>query len=116
MRNLRHLMTAAVMGAGMVLPQTGWAGPLATSLAATGSTTPVIADSLIQKVHGWHCSKKKGWYKGEKVWHRHRRACYQTQYDDDDGYDDDYDYYRRSQSPYPGASIRLHFGSGGDWH
>jgi hypothetical protein len=115
MRYLRHLFIAAAVGGVIILPQAGSASPLVASLAAADSTTPLIVDSLIQKVHGWHCSRRKGWYKGDKVWHRHRRACYETQYDDDDY--DDYDYRRTSPGVYinPGASIRLHFGSGGDW-
>src|SRR5215211_1743993 len=107
MRNLRYFFTAAAVSAAMVLPQTGAASPLATSLAAAGSAGPLIADSLVQKVHSWHCSKKKGWYKGSKIWHRHRQACYETQDYDDDDYNDDYGYYRPSPNVYvnPGPSI-----------
>jgi hypothetical protein len=118
MRSLRYLTAATALGGMLVLPQTGWTSPLLTSLPAVGSTAPVIADGPVLKVHGWHCAKKKGWYKGDKVWHRHRRACYESQYDDDDFYDDDY-VYRRRTSPgvyiNPGASIRLHLGGQGDW-
>jgi hypothetical protein len=115
MRYWRYLFAAAVLGGVIVVPQTGSAGPLLASLAATASKTPLIANSLIQKVHGWHCSRKKGWYKGDRVWHRHRRACNESQvYDDDDYYDDDYRYSRRPPNLYIQPGIRLHFGNQGD--
>jgi hypothetical protein len=114
MRNLRYFTAAAAMGGMLVLSNTVWASPVTATLPI-GSATPPIADDLIH-IHGWHCAKKKGWYKGDKVWHRHRRACYEN-YDDD--YDDDYRSYPYRTSPgvyiNPGAGIRLHLGGQGDW-
>ena len=98
MRYCRYFFAVAVLGGMIILPQTGSGSPLAASLTAAGSTTPLTVDSLIQKVHGWHCAKKKGWYKGDKVWHRHRRACYETQDYDDDYFDEDFRYSRRRQT------------------
>jgi hypothetical protein len=112
MRNLICLLAGAALGSVLALPQSGSASPLATSLVAAGSETALITDHSIQKVHGWHCVRKKGWYRGEKVWHRHRRACYE---DYDDEYDDGYYPYRRSPNVYisPTPHIGVHIGS--DW-
>jgi hypothetical protein len=119
MRNLRCFTAAAAMGGMLVFPQVGWASPLTTNLHSGSSPPPLIVNDLVQKVHSWHCAKRKGWYKGDRVWHRHRRACYESQRYDDDFYDDDDYVYRRRTSPgvyiNPGASIRLHLGGQGDW-
>lgn len=113
MRNLIYVV-AAIVGGLVVLPQAGSTGAL-TSLGAAAPQIPVMSGGLVQKVHGWHCSKKKGWYKGDKVWHRHRRACYESQvYDDDDDDYYDYRYSRRSPNLYIEPGIRLHFGNQGD--
>jgi hypothetical protein len=85
MSNFKYLLAAAALGSFVGFPQTGAAAPLAGNLAAG---VPTIADELVQKVHGWHCRKRKGWYHGHRVWHRHRRACYDDSYYDDDYYDD----------------------------
>ncbi|HEY7747313.1 MAG TPA: hypothetical protein VH933_01380 [Aestuariivirgaceae bacterium] len=115
MHSLRHFAAAAAIGGMLVLPPASWASPLTATLHAVGSTTPVIADDLVLEVHGWHCAKKKGWYKGAKVWHRHRRACYETQVYDDDYYDDDYPYHPgRPPNLYVNPGIRLYFGIQGD--
>jgi hypothetical protein len=92
MRNLRLVLAAAAIGSLMALSQTSSANPLAGGLGSLGNSTPAIADDLVQKVHGWHCRKRKGWYHGHRVWHRHRRACYDTSYYYDDDYYDDYSY------------------------
>ena len=31
-------------------------------------------EGRVQKVHGWHCRKRCGWFRGQKAWHRHWRA------------------------------------------
>jgi hypothetical protein len=117
MRNLKHVFAAAILGCVIVLPQTGSAGPLAASLGAASSTIPVIADGPIQKVHGWHCSRRYGWYKGRKWRHRHIRAC--DDYDDE--YDEDYRTYRPTPNvyirpvPQIGVYIGGHGGGHGDW-
>jgi hypothetical protein len=111
---LKPLFIAAAVGGVTFLPQAGSAGPLMTSLAAAGSTTPLIIDSPIQKVHGWHCSRKKGWYKGDRVWHHHRRACNETQDYDDDYFDEDFQHSRRPLNLYINPGIRLRFGNQGD--
>ena len=85
MRNLKYLLAAAVLGSLMTLPQSGSASPLAAGLTSSGSPTSEITDSLVQKVHGFHCVKRKGWYRGNRWWHRHPRAC-QRRYNDDDDY------------------------------
>jgi hypothetical protein len=56
------------------------ATPITGGLALNGAVPIMDSDGLVQKVHGWHCRKRYGWYHGHKYWHRHRRAC------------DDYDY------------------------
>jgi hypothetical protein len=91
MRHLKYLLAAAALGSIVALPQAGSAGPLPGGLLA-GSSIPALDDGLVQKVHGYHCRKRKGWYHGHRVWHRHYRACHRQRYYDDDYYDDDYDY------------------------
>jgi hypothetical protein len=114
MRTLRHLFAAMAVGCVTVFPATGSASPLATSLPAAGSVTPLIADNLIEQIHGWHCDRRRGWYKGKRRWHSHPRACY----DDYDDYDDDYTY-RPTPNVYirPVPQIGVYIGGGGhgDW-
>jgi hypothetical protein len=105
MRNPKYLLAAAAMGGLLALPQTSSASPLGVGLAASGSTIPMITDGLVQKVHGWHCRKRKGWYHGHRVWHRHRRACYDYDYDDYDYYD--YSYYPYYAYPFPFFSFHF---------
>jgi X-X-X-Leu-X-X-Gly heptad repeat protein len=99
MRNLKYIVAAAAIGSLMALPQTSSANPLASGLGSMSTNTPALADGLVQKVHGWHCRKRKGWFKGHRVWHRHRKACY----DDYSHYDDDYHYrpYHYGYHAYP---------------
>ena len=90
MRSLKYLLAAAAIGGIMALPQTSSASPLASGLGIANSGTPAIADGLVQKVHGWHCSRKWSKRLGK---HRHRKACYQRRrYYDDDYYYNDYSY------------------------
>jgi X-X-X-Leu-X-X-Gly heptad repeat protein len=99
MRNFKYLLAATAVGGLMALPQTSVASPLATGLGTANSSTPAIADGLVQRVHGWHCSRKWSKRLGK---HRHRKACYERRryYDDDDYYYDDYSYYRYGYPSY----------------
>jgi hypothetical protein len=77
------------------------ASPLAGGL--TNGTLPQLNEGLVQKVHGWHCRKRYGWYRGHKYRHRHRSAC--------DDYND-YDDYSYGYSPY-GYGYPYAYGFGG---
>jgi hypothetical protein len=93
MRKLPLFMAAAAISALGFTAGPSVASPLAGGL--TSGAVPQLNEGLVQKVHGWHCRRRYGWYHGHKVWHRHRRACYD--YDDyDNGY---YPYYYGA--PYP---------------
>jgi X-X-X-Leu-X-X-Gly heptad repeat protein len=118
MRHFNYVFAVAAMGSFMALAQTGSASPLASGLGSANSGTPAIADGLVQKVHGWHCSRKWSKRLGK---HRHRKACYKKRYYDDDYYYDDYyDYsyyrpYRYYAYPYyPGPFIGFSFGDDDD--
>jgi len=74
------LIAAAVSGFALSSGTTS-ASPVTSGLADGNTARPELSDGLVQKVHGWHCRKRYGWYHGHKYWHRHRRAC------------DDYGYY-----------------------
>jgi hypothetical protein len=79
MRKLPYLFVAAALG-GVALSMTpSLASPLTSGLTL-GSNVPELNDGMVQKVHGWHCRKRYGWYHGHKWWHRHRRACYDNDY------------------------------------
>jgi hypothetical protein len=85
MRKLEYLLAAAALGSFVALPQSSTASPLAGGLTSARSATSGITDSLIKKVHGYHCENRKGRYGGETSWHSHPEAC-----------NDDEDYPRRS--------------------
>ena len=90
MSKLPLFLTAAAISALGFTAGPSIASPLAGGL--TSGAVPQLNEGLVQKVHGWHCRRRYGWYHGHKVWHRHRRACYD--YDNYDNYDDySYDYY-----------------------
>lgn len=112
MRYWRYSLVAAVLGGAITFAHTGWASPLATSLAV--SSKGANANNLALEVHGWHCSRKKGWYKGDKVWHRHRRACQERLDYDDDYFDEDFRVSRGPPNLYINPGIRLYFGNQGD--
>lgn len=99
MRQLPYLFAAAAISGLALSANPGSASPLASGLT-NGSATPAeVNEGLVQKVHGWHCRKRYGWYRGDKYWHRHRRACrhsfyrfygapvfgFSFHFDDDDG-------------------------------
>jgi hypothetical protein len=75
MRKLKYLLAAAALGSLVALPQSSTASPLASGLTSAGPATSEITDGLIQKVHGYHCTKRKGWYRGKTWWHSHKGAC-----------------------------------------
>jgi hypothetical protein len=77
---LPFLIIAAAVSSFALSSGSTSASPLASGIAS-GNALPELSDGLVQKVHGWHCRKRYGWYHGHKWWHRHRRAC------------DDYGYY-----------------------
>jgi X-X-X-Leu-X-X-Gly heptad repeat protein len=110
MRNLKYLLAAGALGGLMALPQASSASPLATGLGTVNSNTPAIADGLVQKVHGWHCQKRKGWYHGKRYWHRHWKACHRTYHYDDDYYYDNYSYSYGYPSYGYGVPLPLFFG------
>ena len=90
MRKLTYLFAAAAISGLALSAGPGSASPLASGLGTANSGTPAIADGLVQKVHGWHCSRKWSKRLGK---HSHRRACYQRRrYYDDDYYYNDYSY------------------------
>jgi hypothetical protein len=119
MRHLKYLFAAAAVGSLMAFPQTSSATPLGSALGSVGPAIPVLGDDLVQKVHGWHCGKRRGWYHGHRAWHRHYRACHRTYYrkryydDYDDDYDDDDYPYAYSYPYYSAPFIGFSFGSFG---
>ena len=110
MQTLKYLFAAAALGSLVALPQSSSASPLGVGLTSAGPATSEVTDGLVQKVHGYHCGKRRGWYRGDRRWHRHRKAC-KRRYNDDD----DYSYYRpgRYDRPYydDQPAIVLRFGS-----
>jgi hypothetical protein len=99
MRNLKYVLAATAIG-GMLgaASQPSFAAPL---ISAEMKAIPYQAEPLVQKIHGWHCRKRYGWRHGHKYWHRHRRACYDDDYDYHDDYDNDYYSYSPYYYPYP---------------
>ena len=93
MRKLWSLVAAAALGGLAMAATPASASPLASGVLNGSAALPSLEEGLVQKVHGWHCRKKKGWYHGHRRWHRHWRACE----------DYDYSYYRRPYyyDPYP---------------
>jgi len=114
MRYWRFFFAAALLGSTITLPHSGWASPLASSLAV--GSKGASAGNPVVEVHGWHCARKRGWYKGDKVWHRHRRACQETMDYDEEYFDEDFRYSSRPPNLYINPEIRLHFGNQGDHH
>jgi hypothetical protein len=96
MRKLPSIVAAAAIS-GLALTSPAVASPLAGGLAE-GAGIPQLSEGLVQKVHGWHCRARRGWYHGHRYWHRHRRACYD--YDDYDDYGYGYGGYPYGGYPY----------------
>lgn len=80
MRKLPYLFALAAISGLALSAGPGSASPLASGLANESVTE--LNESLVHKVHRWHCRARKGWYRGEYRWHRHRRACRDYDYDD----------------------------------
>lgn len=98
MRKLPCIIAAAALS-GLTLGSPAVANPLAVGLAGGSTAVTELNEGLVQKVHGWHCRARKGWYHGHKRWHRHRRACYD--YDDYDDYGYGYGYGGYPYGGYP---------------
>ena len=82
-----HIPAAAILIAGAAIFTMGSSAPsLALALVGADQIKRVGAANagLVQKVHGWHCSRRYGWvghrhrrrWHSHRRWHRHRRACY----------------------------------------
>jgi hypothetical protein len=92
MKRVLYLFAAAAIS-GLALATPSSASPLASGLSTGTSSVPQADETLVQKVHGWHCRRRSG--------HRHRRACY----DDDYGYG----YYGSYGYPYGGFGFGFPF-------
>jgi|SRR5918999_4506079 hypothetical protein len=88
MKKLSYFAAAAAISGLAFLAAPASAGPLASGLTTGNAAIPQMDEGLVQKVHGWHCSRKWSKRLGK---HRHRRAC-KDHYDDYSYYDDDYYY------------------------
>ena len=84
MRKLSYLFAIAAIGGLVSLAPASSAGPIAGKMAGANNSVPMAGDGLVQNVHGWHCRRR---YSKRLGWHRHKRACYE---EDFDYYDDDY--------------------------
>jgi hypothetical protein len=111
MRKLPLLMAAAAIGALGFTAGPSMASPLAGGLI--NGTLPELNEGLVQKVHGWHCRKRYGWYHGRKYRHRHRRACYDDYYDDYSYGYSPYGYGYPYAYGFGGPFIGFSFGDGG---
>ena len=76
MRRIPYLLAAAAISGFALSATPGIASPLAGGLTSENVTVPEASEGFVQKVHGWHCRARKGWFRGHRYWHRHRRACY----------------------------------------
>jgi hypothetical protein len=75
MHKLPYLLAIAAVCGLALGPMHSAANPLANGLRFSSSTVTELRDSTVQKVHRWHCQRRKGWYKGKTRWHRHPKAC-----------------------------------------
>jgi hypothetical protein len=81
MRKLSCIVVAAALS-GLALASPAVSSPLSGGLTSGKAAVPELDNGFVQKVHGSHCRSRKGWYHGHRVWHRHRRACYDDDYED----------------------------------
>ena len=81
-----YLLKSVMLAAALVLVVTGNMRPAAALTVPSGQQlkgSVDAGDSLVQKVHGWHCRRRYGWVRhchdgychAHRRWHRHRRAC-----------------------------------------
>ena len=80
MRHLPYLFAVAAISSLALTSSSSGGSPL-RGLASGSSTVTEFADSNVQKVHRWHCQRRKGWYKGKSRWHRHPKACGDYEYE-----------------------------------
>jgi hypothetical protein len=85
MRKLPYVLATAALSSLALSTSPTSASPLASGLA--NATVSEVHEDRVQKVHGWHCRKRYGWFRGHKWWHRHWRAC--RSYDPAVGFVDD---------------------------
>jgi hypothetical protein len=85
MRKLPYVLAAAALSSLALSASPTSASPLASGL--TNATVSEVHEDRVQKVHGWHCRKRYGSYRGHKWWHQHWRAC--QDYDPTIGFVDD---------------------------
>lgn len=76
MRHLPYLFAVAAISTLALTSTSSGGSPLVRGLASGSSNVTELADSNVQKVHRWHCQRRKGWYKGKSQWHRHPKACH----------------------------------------
>jgi hypothetical protein len=93
---VRAPLLAAVAVSGLILAAQPSSATLVSGGVSGVTVMPALEDGFVQKVHGWHCSRRYGWFRGRKWRHRHIRAC--------DDYDDDYYPYTYG-GYYPGPFI-----------
>ena len=95
MRPLLFLFAVAALSSLTFTFTSSSASPLVRGLLSGSSTITELADGNVQKVHRWHCQRRKGWYKGKSRWHRHAKACR------DNGYVHPYPYWEYGGAPLP---------------
>ena len=74
MHKQKFLMASLAVGALLSWANAAEASPLRLGLAS-GASVSQLERGLVEKVHRWHCQRRKGWDRGKTRWHRHPRAC-----------------------------------------
>jgi hypothetical protein len=80
MAKLTSLFATVTMGILLFSADPLFASPLGKAVQTGDRVAFDLENGLLQKVHRWHCERRKGWYKGKRTWHRHRRACRNRDY------------------------------------
>jgi hypothetical protein len=121
MRKLAYTFAIAAVSGLTSFAASTLAMPVTSGVVSDGAVLIMDGDGLVQKVHGFHCKRKRGPFNRTYGLHRHFRAC--------DRYDDsyyDYPYDRPYYGHYPyrrpyyyGGFPFITFGFGGfgddDW-